>query len=384
MTEIDPAPEAGLPPPPPQAAPPLPAAPQEEPFRFTGTAGEYFGIWVVNLFLTLATLGIYSAWAKVRRKRYLYGNTWLAGSNFEYHGDPLAILKGRLIAAAAFIAYTLLTHFSPRAGALLLLAMMPAVPWLIVRSFAFNAANSSYRNLRFRFTGTYREGLRAVWPFFIVALVGALLPDVEPRDEMAWRDMGYALIPGLLAAAAYPYVVGRIKLLQGNRGHYGTESFACTARIGAFYTIYVRASLIFAGLAFVLGTLVGATAFLASKALVVVGPLAYLLVAAVVLAFTRARVANLVLNATTLSEARFVSTLRSTRLARIYAGNLLAITLTLGLAVPWAVIRAARYRAECLALRTEHGLDRFLAGTVAHVSAAGEEMGEMFDIDLSL
>ena len=39
--------------------------------------------------LTICTLGIYSAWAKVRKKRYLYGNTLLQGTPFEYHGDPV-------------------------------------------------------------------------------------------------------------------------------------------------------------------------------------------------------------------------------------------------------------------------------------------------------
>jgi hypothetical protein len=34
--------------------------------RFTGTAGEYFRIWIVNLFLTVLTLGIYSAWTLLR------------------------------------------------------------------------------------------------------------------------------------------------------------------------------------------------------------------------------------------------------------------------------------------------------------------------------
>jgi hypothetical protein len=45
--------------------------------QFTGSAREYFRIWIVNLFFTLVTLGVYSAWAKVRKKRYLYGNTRL-------------------------------------------------------------------------------------------------------------------------------------------------------------------------------------------------------------------------------------------------------------------------------------------------------------------
>jgi uncharacterized membrane protein YjgN (DUF898 family) len=37
--------------------------------EFTGCAGEYFRIWIVNVCLSVLTLGIYSAWAKVRRKR---------------------------------------------------------------------------------------------------------------------------------------------------------------------------------------------------------------------------------------------------------------------------------------------------------------------------
>jgi uncharacterized membrane protein YjgN (DUF898 family) len=140
------------------AAPSAPSVPAAAPssrerFRFSGRAGEYFGIWIVNLLLTLVTVGLYSPWAKVRRKRYFYGNTWLADGNFEYHGNPIAILKGRLIALVALVAYTAVTHYWPKMGAALLLAMMPAVPWLIVRSFAFNAVNSSYRNLRFHFDG---------------------------------------------------------------------------------------------------------------------------------------------------------------------------------------------------------------------------------------
>ncbi len=78
------------------------------PLQFTGNAGEYFRIWIVNLCLSVLTLGIYSAWAKVRRKRYFYGSTLLDGSAFEYLGNPVAILKGRVIVVVAFAAYALL------------------------------------------------------------------------------------------------------------------------------------------------------------------------------------------------------------------------------------------------------------------------------------
>ena len=46
-----------------------------EPFSFTGTSAEYFRIWIVNVALTILTLGVYSAWAKVRTEQYFYGHT---------------------------------------------------------------------------------------------------------------------------------------------------------------------------------------------------------------------------------------------------------------------------------------------------------------------
>jgi len=41
-------------------------------FEFRGDGMEYFKIWIVNILLTILTLGIYSAWATVRNNRYFY------------------------------------------------------------------------------------------------------------------------------------------------------------------------------------------------------------------------------------------------------------------------------------------------------------------------
>ena len=74
---------------------------QTHQFEFTGTANEYFRIWIVNVFLSVITLGIYSAWAKVRTRQYFYANTKLDGHPFEYLGNPIAILKGNLVVGLA-------------------------------------------------------------------------------------------------------------------------------------------------------------------------------------------------------------------------------------------------------------------------------------------
>ncbi|MFT6387486.1 MAG: hypothetical protein ACJAUP_000857 [Cellvibrionaceae bacterium] len=41
--------------------------------RFEGKGFEYFKIWMVNILLTIVTLGLYYPWAKVRHLRYFYG-----------------------------------------------------------------------------------------------------------------------------------------------------------------------------------------------------------------------------------------------------------------------------------------------------------------------
>ena len=80
---------------------------------FHGKASEFFSIWIVNLLLSIVTLGIYSAWAKVRTNRYFYGNTDIDGHRFSYLANPLQILKGRIIAVCLFASYFILSAVSP-------------------------------------------------------------------------------------------------------------------------------------------------------------------------------------------------------------------------------------------------------------------------------
>ena len=93
-----------------------PTAPPRSPVRLSGTGAEYFRIWVVNLLLTLVTFGVYSAWAKVRKTRYFCQNTRLDGHAFDYHGAPLAILRGRMLAAVLLVAYSWSFDFSRTVG----------------------------------------------------------------------------------------------------------------------------------------------------------------------------------------------------------------------------------------------------------------------------
>ena len=128
-------------------------------FRFHGKGFEYFRIWIVNILLSVLTLGIYSAWAKVRNKQYFYGNTELDGASFTYDAQPIKILKGRMIALGFIALLSFISTVNPLLGILIPLAFIPMTPFFIQRSLLFNARYSSYRNVRFGFTGSFKDAM---------------------------------------------------------------------------------------------------------------------------------------------------------------------------------------------------------------------------------
>lgn len=69
---------------------------------FYGAGGTLFGIHVVNVLLTLLTLGVYHFWARARVRRYLWGQTELLGDRFAYHGTGPEVARGWLRALLIF------------------------------------------------------------------------------------------------------------------------------------------------------------------------------------------------------------------------------------------------------------------------------------------
>ncbi|MDZ9529270.1 DUF898 family protein, partial [Escherichia coli] len=61
-------------------------------FVFHGTGERYFLICVVNVLLTIITLGIYLPWALMKCKRYLYANMEVNGQRFSGNDSNLLIV----------------------------------------------------------------------------------------------------------------------------------------------------------------------------------------------------------------------------------------------------------------------------------------------------
>lgn len=387
-------------------APQPAAAESPQRFRFTGSGGEYFRIWIVNLLLTILTLGIYSAWAKVRRLQYFYRHTEVAGSSFDYHGSPLSILVGRAVAFVLLIAYNASGKISFTATFIALAVMVVVLPWLLRNSFRFRLRYSSYRGLRFSFKASNAQAYATFLPYGFFALLfvgltawvfGGQLP-TDPEESM---DPQKAMIfVGLMGAITLAYALvipllhQRLKRFQHGNAWFGLTPFSFDAKAGHFYAIYALTGLIWMGSALAVGLIVAITAGIGGlfgdevpavpRGLLMLISLGSLALLAIAGAYFSARIANLVWNATRLGEHRFESRLRVLPLMWILLTNMLLVLITLGLYMPWAAVRLARYRAENLVLHPAGSLEAFLAGAEGEVGAVGEETLDMFDFDIGL
>lgn len=328
-----------------------PVAPSQTiPFQFGGKGGEYFKIWIVNILLSVLTLGIYSAWAKVRRKQYFYGNTQVNGASFQYLADPVKILKGRIIVFSGFAIYSVLNQFYPLFGLILLLAFMPAFPWFIVRSLSFNARNSALRNIRFNFRGTYLDAAKVFvfWPMLIPFTLGIIAP----------------------------YLFFRQKKFLVENSAYGTTRFGFNATAKDYYllVLMILAPFVLCVIAAI------AAGYLFPPAMVLTIAAFYLYA----MAYFAVKSHNLLYNSSMLSGHGFKACMAIKDYALIVITNTLATVVTLGLFHPFAQVRAYRYKISQLALVPGGNLDQFVAAEQEQVSALGDEMSDLLDFDLGL
>ena len=356
--------------PPVQGAPPDSAPLELDRMAFTGAGSEYFRIWIVNLALTIATLGIYSAWAKVRRLQFFYRHTRLAGAGFDYHGDPIAILKGRLVGLVLFGLYSSMGYVGTWMTIVILIVLAVLLPWLLGRSLRFRLHNSSYRGLRFKFHGTTKQ---AYWIFLAMPIFMVL----------SFFTLG-------------PLWHHRLKRYQFSNAAFGRTRFSTSAESAEFYVAHILAALLMGGLVtmLILGVAVTAVATGAGREpgaapgtdmppwFLPVIFLGYIFAFVGGQAITTARIQNAVWNRARLGSLGFICDLSIARLFWIQLSNLAATVATLGFFRPFAQVRLAKYVAGCMTLVRAVPFSAFAAAEADDVTAMGEETAELFDFDI--
>ncbi|TKB45522.1 YjgN family protein [Thalassotalea mangrovi] len=351
------------------AAPVVNKTYQPKAFHFHGKAGEFFKIWVVNVVLSILTLGIYSAWAKVRTNRYFFSHTELDGHRFSYLAQPLQILKGRIIAVVLFGGFYLLNLFAPVAGLVASLLFLVLMPFLICASMRFNMRMTSYRNVRFDFKGS-------------------------PWDAA----INFILLPVASVFTLYlllPWVLKRMDKFIVDNTRYGNKAFNTKITSGTYYMAALATIGLTLGLMLFFGVMmaiiggVGAEAFQqdgATSALVTIVTMGiYLLFFTFIQALYKSIIRNYLFENTELDDvATFASSFQFSSLAWLQISNIVALVCTLGFAYPWTKVRTANYTVNNTQINICDDIQPVIDTIVEETSALGDEVANVFDVDVAL
>jgi uncharacterized membrane protein YjgN (DUF898 family) len=304
---------------------------------FHGSGGSLFGIQLVNGFLTLATLGVYYFWGKVRVRSYLLSETEFEGDRFAYHGTGKELLIGWLKAGLVFglplVSLQVLPDLAGSAAVSLaakILAsgiVMGVIPIAMVGARRYRLSRTSWRGIRFSFRG--RAGA-----FVKLFLSGWLLT---------------AITLGLY----YPVFVTRQQAFLVSHAYFGNQKFDFDGHgedlLGSFVATLLL-TIPTLGLAWFW--------FMAKKQ-------------------------RYVWDHTSYDAARFRSTVTGGRLMALWLVNLLLLIGTFGLAWAYVRVRTVRFTFKYLALEGPLDLNRIQQEAQA-ASPTGEALAGFFDTGFDL
>jgi len=305
------------------------------PFSFMGRGSTFFRIYAENVLLILVTLGVYYFWAKAKIRRYIYGQTEVAGDRFTFHGTGWELLRGwakALVLIVTAISLVLLTEWTAGPNAAQIVQSMLSfvfglvvAPIAIVGSRRYRLTRTSWRGIRFRFDGR-----------------------VSPLARQLFTDSFYTTVT---LGIYYPYLLNNLRQFIVTRSAYGNVRFEYDGKGSGLWRIY------FFGLLFGVLTL-GIYYFW----------------------FSAAR-QRFYWSHTSFAGARFVSRATGGGLFRLMLGNAGLFIVTLGLAWPWINVRSLRYLASVLSLEGNLDLSA-ITQQIQAAGAAGEGLADMIDLGL--
>jgi uncharacterized membrane protein YjgN (DUF898 family) len=305
---------------------------------FFGLGGSLFGMHLVNVCLTILTLGLYSFWAKVKVRRYLYSQTQCAGDRFAYHGTARELLNGAGKATLLFGLPYLVLSMAPRylgiGGAMVIagqvlatLLFMFFLPVAVTGARRYRLSRSSWRGIHFSFHGRALE-------FSKLFLTGSLLT-------------------ALTLGAYYPLFEVKRQAYLINHSYLGTQRFSFDGDHYGIARSFVGAMLL---LPFTLGC--SWFWYIASRQ-------------------------RYFWNHSTFCGGRFVCTVQGWPLFRLKLGNVLLLLCSLGLAWPWTTVRNTRFLFGNLHLKGAMAVEHIRQDQLA-ATATGEGLSSFLDTGFDL
>lgn len=301
---------------------------------FKGQGSEYFGIAIVNLLLTILTLGLYYPWAKARQLQYLYGTTEFHESRFEFHGTGAEMFKGFIKAIFIFTLIYALTFLfiymrMPIIGVLVMyLGIFSIIPLAIHGSYKYRMSRTSWRGIRFGYRGDRNE-------LYSLCIKGFLLSIVTIGIYGAWFSMNLR-----------NYILGKIK--------FGNAKFSYNGDGSTFFWMNFK------------------------------GYLLTILTLGIYLFWWQKDLFNYYINNLKLTHddknIEFKSTADGGDFFGLIAINLLILIFTLGIGFPWIIIRSMRFIFSKIQVTGDIDFNSLIQSEENYTDATGDDMSDMLDL----
>jgi uncharacterized membrane protein YjgN (DUF898 family) len=385
------------------------------PVEFSGSAGEYFRVWIVNVLLTVVTLGLYTPFARRRTARWFYGHTVVAGTPLEFTAQQRKMVFGFLLLVGLYIALEIASRTGQdTVASVMVLAAAALAPYFWGSAMRFRLNATRWRGVRLQFAAKWGEVYRAFWPVFAIAAVWiaafaviALFAGPQegaPRRRLAPGNVAPVLGTLLLAVVLSLVCLIRLefntKSLLVRRGRIGGQAGRWKPVFGDFVRIWLATLGVFIGGVLVVAlagaALVGGSvAFLQRAKAPGLGAILFFITfgfAAIFLlflasgparAYREARMFRMVWSNIGVSQvARFRCDLRVGRYVLLRVRNILLTLLTLGFFRPFALVSEYRMKSESVTLHVKGSLDQLAGQLAREEEGLGDAIAAAAGLDL--
>jgi uncharacterized membrane protein YjgN (DUF898 family) len=396
---------------------------------FSGRHFEYFRVWIVNVLLSIVTLGLYTPFARRRTARYFFDHTVIGGSPLEFTARLRKMVLGFLVFFMLYVAFEIASKTGQSTAVnLFILAAALLAPYIWGSAMRFRLGSTRWRGLQLQFSASWREVYLASWPIFAMAAVWvlvtfalqALAPDMPAPQSPAgsrgaqspslslpqvtlqmWTVIVLGVVLSVLCIIRLEFNYKSLLVLRAGigsqRGRWKPVYSDFVKVWGATIGVFLLSILVAAGLFLLLGLLLGGSLamfsgirsmgpkFIVFIALAVVGFLIIAVVAsAPARAYREARMFQLIWSNVGLGRvARFRCTLETRPFVLLRLKNMLLTLLTLGLYRPFARLSEYRMKTESVTLYVKGGLDQ-LVGQLARqqTDGLGDALADAAGLDL--
>jgi len=238
------------------AAAPVETPAQKYALRFHGSGTSFFLIFLKNVLFTLLTFGLYLAWAKTERRKYVWQNVEFYGQHFRYTGTGAELFKGYLVVAFAYLIFFGSSYLAGLVSALLktaveialVLAVFLAIPSVIYRAHGYLYSRTNWRGIRFGLEPQNGEYTRAFFLGYLFTILsfGLYLPIMTNRlyrvmmnnarfgtlefsytgkDREVWRMGVTAFFLCIVTLGFYyPWYLAKLTKYRGRHTHIGPSA----------------------------------------------------------------------------------------------------------------------------------------------------------------